>query len=95
MHSGGIKMAELDFDVVVVGSGFGGSVTAYRVAEAGFGVCVLERGQAYPPNSFDRSPFTLNQALWDPGNHRHGLFDVWSFGHMDAVVSAAASSKIR
>jgi cholesterol oxidase len=85
---GGNQMAALDFDVIVVGSGFGGSVTAYRVAEAGFRLCVLERGQAYPPNSFARSPFTMNQAFWDPGNRRHGLFDVWSFGHMDAIVSA-------
>jgi cholesterol oxidase len=34
---------------VVISSGFGGSVTAYRLAEAGLRVCVLERGKAYPP----------------------------------------------
>src|ERR1035438_4518797 len=81
-------MTELDFDVIVVGSGFGGSITAYRVAEAGYRVCVLERGQSYPPNSFARSPSAMSQAFWDPGNRRHGLFDVWSFAHLDAVVSA-------
>jgi cholesterol oxidase len=32
------------FDALVVGSGFGGSVTAYRLVEAGFDVCLLERG---------------------------------------------------
>jgi cholesterol oxidase len=81
-------MTAFDFDVIVVGSGFGGSVTAYRVAEAGFRVCVLERGKAYPPNSFARSPLTMSQAFWDPENSKYGLFDVWSFGHMDAIVSA-------
>ena len=44
-----------EFDVVVIGSGFGGAVTAERVAAAGFSVCVLERGRAYPPGSFPRT----------------------------------------
>jgi cholesterol oxidase len=38
------------FDAVVVGSGFGGSVTTYRLAEAGLHVCLLERGKIYPPH---------------------------------------------
>ncbi|HLZ37647.1 MAG TPA: FAD-dependent oxidoreductase [Mycobacteriales bacterium] len=38
-------------DTVVVGSGFDGSVAAYRIAEAGHSVLVLERGKAYPPGS--------------------------------------------
>ena len=44
------------FDAVIVGSGFGGSVMAYRLAEAGLDVCVLERGKAYPPGEFPRPP---------------------------------------
>ena len=42
-------MASEHFDPVIVGSGLGGSVTSYRLAEAGLDVCVLERGKAYPP----------------------------------------------
>ena len=45
-----------DFDAVVIGSGFGGAVMTYRLAEAGLRVCLLERGRAFPPNSFPRSP---------------------------------------
>jgi cholesterol oxidase len=36
----------MDFDAVVVGSGFGGSVSAYRLAKEGLSVCLLERGKA-------------------------------------------------
>ena len=43
------------YDVIVVGSGFGGSVMTYRLREAGLNVCLLERGRAYPPGSFPRS----------------------------------------
>jgi len=42
-------MSTESFDAVIVGSGFGGSVMAYRLREAGLSVCLLERGKAYPP----------------------------------------------
>ena len=76
------------FDAVVVGSGFGGSVMAYRLAEAKLNVCLLERGKSWPPGSFPRTPFDFSRATWDPGNGRHGLFDVWSFKGVGALVSS-------
>jgi cholesterol oxidase len=51
-------------------------------------VCVLERGQAYPPNSFARSPYAFDRNFWDPPAGHFGLFNAWSFDHMDAIVSA-------
>jgi cholesterol oxidase len=76
------------FDAVIVGSGFGGSVMAYRLAEAGLRVCLLERGKAYPPNSFPRAPYDLGKNFWDPSEGFYGMFDIWSFKRSGALVSS-------
>ncbi|MFC9975071.1 GMC oxidoreductase [Spirillospora sp. NPDC127200] len=76
------------FDAIVVGSGFGGSVAAYRLAEAGRSVVLLERGRAFAPGDFPRSPAEMGRAFWDPAAGLHGMFDVWRFGGCDSVVSA-------
>ena len=76
------------FDVVVIGSGFGGSVSAHRLADGGRSVCVLERGKVFAPHSFPRSPIGVADNLWDPSQGLHGMFDVWSFKGIDALVSS-------
>ena len=82
-------MAEQEhFDTVVIGSGFGGSVSVYRHAEAGRRVLLLERGKRYPPGSFARTPREMHENFWDPGKGRLGLFQIWRFPGMDGVVSA-------
>lgn len=77
-----------DFDAVIVGSGFGGSVMAQRLAEAGLRVCVLERGRAYPPGSFTRSPYKARESFWDPERGLRGMYHYRSFRGIDALVSS-------
>jgi cholesterol oxidase len=76
------------FGTIIVGSGFGGSVMAYRLAEAGEDVCVLERGRAYPPGSFTRSPYKARESFWDPPRGLTGMYHYWSFRGIDVLVSA-------
>lgn len=75
-------------DAVVVGSGFGASVAAFRLAEAGRSVVVLERGRAYPPGSFARNPYEMSRAFWEPKDELFGLFDIRSFRKLEAIVSS-------
>ena len=76
------------WDAVVVGTGFGGSVTAARLAAEGRRVLVLERGRPWPPGSFPRTPRDMPRILWDPEASRFGVFDVWGFDAMTAVVAS-------
>jgi cholesterol oxidase len=76
------------YDVVVIGSGFGGSVMTYRLSRAGLNVCLLERGHAYPPGSFLRGPSRAKANFWYPPAGLYGLFNVWSFRRMAAIVSS-------
>jgi cholesterol oxidase len=76
------------YDTVVIGSGFGGSVMALRLTAERRSVLLLERGRRYPPGSFPRSPYRMARALWDPSEGRYGMFSVWSFDRIGAIVSS-------
>ena len=59
-------MSATRFDVVVVGSGFGGSVTALRLTEKGYRVAVLEAGRRFGPSDFPRTNWDLRRFLFAP-----------------------------
>ena len=59
-------MPGYDFDVLVIGSGFGGSVSALRLAEKGYSVLVLEKGKNFADEDFARSNWQFWKYLWLP-----------------------------
>ncbi|SCG54776.1 FAD-dependent oxidoreductase [Micromonospora coxensis] len=56
----------MQYDVVVIGSGFGGSVTALRLAEKGYRVGVLESGRRFADDEFPQTSWRLRRFLWAP-----------------------------
>ena len=54
------------FDVLVIGSGFGGSVTALRLTENGYRVGVLEAGRRWADEDFAQTSWHLTRFLWAP-----------------------------
>ncbi|MGW4157101.1 FAD-dependent oxidoreductase [Micromonospora chersina] len=61
------------YDVVVIGSGFGGSVTALRLAEKGYAVGVLEAGRRFADDEFPRTSWRARRFLWAPKLGCYGL----------------------
>ncbi len=56
----------MDYDVLVIGSGFGGSVTALRLTEKGYRVGVLETGRRFADDEFAKASWRLRKYLWAP-----------------------------
>ncbi len=81
-------MGELDYDVVVVGSGFGGSVAALRLTEKGYRVAVLEAGRRFADDEFAKTSWEARRFLWAPAIGCYGIQRI----HMlpDVMVLAGA-----
>lgn len=67
---------DLHYDVIVIGSGFGGSVSALRLSEKGYRVAVLEQGKRYRPEDFPKSSWDVRRYLWFPLLGCHGIQQV-------------------
>jgi cholesterol oxidase len=68
--------AEQVYDFAIIGSGFGGSVSALRLAEKGYRVVVLERGKRYRPEDFPRSNLNVFRFLWLPALRCFGFMGI-------------------
>jgi len=76
-----------DYYVVVVGSGFGGSVTALRLAEKGYSVHVIESGRRFAHEELARTSWDLRRYLWAP---RLKCFGVQRIHRLPDVMLAGA-----
>ncbi|HWB35298.1 MAG TPA: GMC family oxidoreductase [Rugosimonospora sp.] len=63
----------MDVDVVVIGSGFGGSVAALRLAEKGYSVAVLEAGRRFADEEFPEHAMKVRSFLWAPALRAYGI----------------------
>jgi cholesterol oxidase len=71
--------AHLDYDWIVIGSGFGGSVAALRLAEKGYRVAVLECGRRYRDEDFAESTWNFRRYYWMPRLGLRGIFRMTVF----------------
>ncbi len=75
-------MENFDYDYIVIGSGFGGSVSALRLAEKGYRVLVLEKGKWLKEDDFPKTNWNIKRWLWMPVFRFHGLFSLSFFRHV-------------
>ncbi len=73
------------YDYVIIGSGFGGSVSAMRLAEKGYSVLVLERGKRYEDTDFPKTNWNLPKYLWLPALRCFGIMQFSFFRHILAL----------
>jgi cholesterol oxidase len=71
-----------DCDFLVIGSGFGGSVSALRLAEKGYKVLVVEMGRWWTPENLPTTNWQLHRYLWKPKLGLRGFFNITFFRHV-------------
>lgn len=83
-------MPQGDFDAIVVGSGFGGSINALRLSQAGKKVLVLERGKRYRPGDFPRDVRDVDKLFWRYPKKRgsRGLYELHFFRDIGVVTAS-------
>ncbi|WP_406354784.1 GMC family oxidoreductase N-terminal domain-containing protein [Streptomyces sp. NBC_00658] len=77
-----------DYDVIVVGSGFGGSVTALRLTEKGYRVGVLEAGRRFTRGSLPKNSWDLKNYLWAPRLGMYGIQRIHLLGNVMVLAGA-------
>jgi cholesterol oxidase len=76
----------MEYDYIIVGSGFGGSVSALRLSEKGYKVLVVEKGKWYKANDFPKTNWNFKKWLWMPYIRFFGIMKLTIFRHI-AIIS--------
>ncbi|WP_338697179.1 GMC family oxidoreductase [Streptomyces sp. Q6] len=77
-----------DYDVLVVGSGFGGAVSALRLTEKGYRVGVLEAGRRFAPGTLPKNSWDLKNYLWAPRLGMYGIQRIHLLGNVMVLAGA-------
>ena len=77
-----MSTTDFDYDWLIIGSGFGGSVSALRLSEKGFRVGVLERGRRYEPKDLPNSAWQSDKYTWAPRLGKLGIMRTSVFRHV-------------
>ncbi|RME13892.1 MAG: GMC family oxidoreductase, partial [Ardenticatenia bacterium] len=64
------------YDYVIIGSGFGGSVSAMRLAEKGYSVLVIEKGKRWHDDEFARTNWNVRKYIWAPRLGAYGILQI-------------------
>ena len=75
----------MEWDYIIIGSGFGGSVSALRLTEKGYKVLVLEKGRRLRAGDFPKTNWNLKRFFWLPQVGFRGLFKMTFLGHVTAL----------
>ena len=75
------RSRKFDFDFIVIGSGFGGSVSALRLVEKGYRVAVIEMGRRWTPQSLPPTSWSIHRWFWRPKLGLRGFFNMRLFRH--------------
>ena len=78
-------MDERHYDWVIVGSGFGGSVSAHRLTQKGYRVLVIEKGRRFAAEDFPKTNWDLKRWMWNPAVGLKGIFKMSFLKHMTVL----------
>jgi len=80
-----VEQMDRTYDYIVVGSGFGGAVSALRLSEKGFKVLVIEKGKWFKATDFPKNNYHLKKWLWEPKVGLKGFFKMTFLRHVTVL----------
>src|SRR5437762_4579264 len=80
---------QFDFDFIVIGSGFGGSVSAHRLTEKGYPVAVMEIGRRWTADDYPKASWSIHRWFWRPKLALRGFFNMRFFRHVTILHGCA------